>query len=91
MCDFTINLQDRYFRVFIQLTGQKLWNEPIIALTRFIGSFKPFYLRVSFAPNSEKGNVKEPKYLNIYQIISRFGNVGMLGDLFNNILVVDFP
>ena len=32
-----------------------------------------------FAPNSGKDNVEEPEYLNVYQIISRIGNLGREG------------
>ena len=90
-CVFTINLYDRYFRDFMQLTGQKHWTGPIITLTYFIGKLKCLSTHIAcFVPNSAKGNVKETKYLNIYQIISRLGNVVMLGNFLSSILVVDF-
>ena len=91
MCVFTINLYDRYFRDFMQLTGQKHWTGPIITLTCFTGKFKCLSTSIPcFVPNLVKGNVKEPKYLNVYRIISRIGNVGMEGDFLNHILVSDF-
>ena len=89
---FAIKLHNRDFRDFMQLTGQKHRNGPIITLTCLIGKLQCLSSTsiACFAPNSGKGNVKEPKYLNVYQIISRTGNVGMEGDFLINILVVDF-
>ena len=43
-----------------------------------------------FVLSSRKGNIKEPKYLTAFQIISRIGNVGMGGNFSIHILVVDF-
>ena len=88
---FTMNLYDRYFRDIMQLTGQKHWTGPIITLNCFIGKVKcPSTSIACFVPNSVKGNVKEPKYLNVYRIIFRIGNVGMEGDILINILVPNF-
>ena len=75
-----------------------LYNKQVKGLERAYNCTHPLYRKAlspfiygyRFAPNSEKGNVKEPKYLNIYHIISRIGNAGMLGDFLINILVVDF-
>ena len=76
---FTINLQDRYFRDFMQLTVQKRRNEPIIALDLLHWkALRPIIYGYSlFCSKFGTGNVKEPKILNVYQIISGVGNVVM--------------
>ena len=93
MAVFTINLPDRYFRDFMQLADQKRWNEPIHNCTHQLHwkASRPFIYEYSLLCSKfRERQCKEPKYLNVYQIISRRGNVGMEGDFFINILADDF-
>ena len=63
---------------YMQLTGQKHWTGPIITLTCFTVKFKCLSTSIAcFVPNSVKGKVKEPMYLNVYRIISVIVNEGM--------------
>ena len=63
----------------MHLTVQKCRNEPIIVLDLLHWkALRPFIYGCSlFCSKFGTGNIKEPKILNVYQIISGMGNVVM--------------